>query len=85
MKTETKIKPGPLPLKVLDFGADGLAVITAQGNHYATTFDPVAARLIASGPDLLAAAKSLIKEYPCAASSSWLALRDAMAKAEGFE
>jgi len=32
---------------------DKLIVITSQGTHYATTYDPSAARLISAAPDLL--------------------------------
>lgn len=35
---------------------DKIIVITSQGTHYATTYDPSAARLISAAPDLLAAA-----------------------------
>lgn len=51
MKTHT---PGPLPLKITNVD-DFFVIITNQGNHYAKTFDPAAASLIASAPDLLAA------------------------------
>jgi hypothetical protein len=33
-------------------------VITNQGNHFASTYDPSAARLIAAAPELLAACKA---------------------------
>ena len=51
MKTHT---PGPYPLKITNVD-DFFVIITNQGNHYAKTFDPAAASLIASAPDLLAA------------------------------
>ena len=51
MKTHT---PGPFPLKVTNVD-DFFVIVTNQGNHYAKTFDPAAASLIASAPDLLAA------------------------------
>jgi hypothetical protein len=51
MKTHT---PGPFPLKITQVD-DFFVVITNQGNHYAKTFDPAAALLIASAPELLAA------------------------------
>ena len=49
MKTLHK---GPFPLHITQ-NDDSFVVITNQGNHYATTFDPSAARLIAAAPDLL--------------------------------
>jgi hypothetical protein len=51
MKTYT---PGPFPLKITQ-SDDFFVIITNQGNHYAKTFDPTAAHLIASAPELLAA------------------------------
>ena len=51
MKTHT---PGPLPLKITNVD-DFFVIVTNQGNHYAKTFDPAAASLISSAPDLLAA------------------------------
>jgi hypothetical protein len=44
-----------LPL-TYDYQSDGSIVIrTAQGNHYAKTFDPSAAQLIVAGPEMLSA------------------------------
>lgn len=37
-----------------------LIVITSQGTHYATTYDPAAARLIAAAPDLLQVAEDYV-------------------------
>ena len=51
MKTLHK---GPFPLHITQ-NDDSFVVITNQGNHYAKTFDPSAARLIAAAPDLLEA------------------------------
>ena len=51
MKTLHK---GPFPLHITQ-NDDHFVVITNQGNHYAKTFDPSAARLIAAAPDLLEA------------------------------
>ena len=68
MKTKTETKAvhtaGPLPLKILEpvYGGPSI-VITNQWNHYATTYDPSAARLIASAPDLLAAAKAISEAF----------------------
>ena len=90
MKTHT---PGPYPLKITKVD-DFFVIITNQGNHYAKTFDPAAASLISSAPDLLASlielesmvAEMLPKHGPC----GWgeLALnqaREAIAKAKGNE
>ena len=46
--------PGPYPLTVTKVD-DFFVIVTNQGNHFAKTFDPAAARLISSAPDLLAA------------------------------
>jgi len=43
---------GPFPLHITK-NEDHFVIITSQGNHYAKTFDPSAARLIAAAPDLL--------------------------------
>jgi ABC-type bacteriocin/lantibiotic exporter with double-glycine peptidase domain len=51
MKTLHK---GPFPLHITQ-NEDHFVIITSQGNHYAKTFDPSAARLIAAAPDLLSA------------------------------
>ena len=39
---------------------DKLIIITSQGTHYATTYDPSAARLISAAPDLLSALQEMI-------------------------
>ena len=49
---------GPFPLRITK-NDDQFVVITNQGNHYASTFDPSAARLIAAAPDLLSALEGL--------------------------
>jgi hypothetical protein len=51
---------GPFPLHITQ-NDDAFVVITNQGNHYAKTFDPSAARLIAAAPDLLNALKALMQ------------------------
>lgn len=51
--------PGPFPLHVQSNG-ERYTIVTAQGNHFATTFGPSAARLIASAPELLAHLKLLV-------------------------
>ena len=50
----TQKKPGSFPLHI-EINGDEFVVITSLGNHYASTFDPAAARLIASAPEMLAA------------------------------
>ena len=60
--------PGPLPLR-MDCGRnpDMFVIVTNQGTHYATTYDPTAARAILAGPEMLAALKKLVKHrtVPC--------------------
>ena len=46
--------PGPYPLTTILSG-DKFVIITNQGNLYAMTYDPQAARMIQAGPELLAA------------------------------
>ena len=91
MKTHT---PGPYPLKITQTD-DFFVIITNQGNHYAKTFDPAAAHLIASAPDLLSALEAVTKAYVELIQSdyppSWsaekdsevIAARAAIAKAKG--
>lgn len=56
--------PGPLPLHlVTGRNLDVFVIVTNQGSHYATTYDPAAARLIVAAPDLLAELKKLLKMY----------------------
>jgi hypothetical protein len=50
----TTLHNGPFPLHITQ-NEDHFVIITSQGNHYAKTFDPSAARLIAAAPDLLSA------------------------------
>jgi hypothetical protein len=52
--------PGPYPLKITQVD-DLFVIVTNQGNHYAKTFDPAAARLIVSAPELLAALEGIIQ------------------------
>ena len=83
------IKRGPYPLEITK-NDDHFVIITNLGNHYAKTFDPSAARLIASAPDLLDALKAAVARVQIANEegetilSAWLpdALA-AIAKAEG--
>jgi hypothetical protein len=51
---------GPFPLRITK-NDDQFVVITNQGNHYASTFDPSAARLISAAPDLLSAVDSCLE------------------------
>jgi hypothetical protein len=93
MKSHT---PGPFPLKITQ-SDDFFVIITNQGNHYAKTFDPAAAHLIASAPELLAALEAVTKAYVELVQSdyppSWsaekdsevIAARAAIAKAKGNE
>jgi hypothetical protein len=93
MKSHT---PGPFPLKITQ-SDDFFVIITNQGNHYAKTFDPAAAHLIASAPDLLSALEAVTKAYIELVQSdyppSWsaekdsevIAARKAIAKAKGNE
>ena len=46
--------PGPYPLTVKNID-DCFFIFTNQGNLFAKTFDPCAARLIVSAPEMLAA------------------------------
>jgi len=59
MKSHT---PGPFPLKITQVD-DFFVIITNQGNHFAKTFDPAAAHLIASAPELLSALESLVADF----------------------
>ena len=43
---------GPFPLHITQ-NDDHFVIVTNLGNHYAKTFDPSAAHLIAASPDLL--------------------------------
>ena len=46
--------PGPFPLHIQHDGERSV-IVTAQGNQFAATHDPSAARLIAAAPELLEA------------------------------
>ena len=54
--------PGPFPLHIQHDG-ERYAIITAQGNHFATTHDPSAARLIAVAPVLLEAVQAMVDAF----------------------
>ena len=53
---------GPFPLAITKNG-DAFVILTNHTNHYATTYDPSAARLIASAPDLLDALHAIIDAF----------------------
>jgi len=52
--TTTNHNKGPFPLHITQ-NEEHFVIVTNQGNHYAKTFDPSAARLISCAPDLLSA------------------------------
>jgi len=78
MKSHT---PGPFPLKITQ-ADDFFVIITNQGNHYAKTFDPAAAHLIASAPDLLSALERLA--HPMADDDDLDFARAIIRKAKGL-
>jgi hypothetical protein len=53
---------GPFPLVMHISDSDNVPhlIVTYQGNHFASTYDPSAARLIAAAPDLLAALRDCL-------------------------
>ena len=51
-RVQETLNRGPFPL-LITCNEDHFLITTIQGNHYAKTFDPSAAFLIASAPDLL--------------------------------
>ncbi len=57
---------GPFPLHITQ-NDDHFVIVTSQGNHYAKTFDPSAARLISSAPELLSALEDALEELKHAA------------------
>jgi hypothetical protein len=73
--------PGPFPLKITQ-ADDFFVIITNQGNHYAKTFDPAAAHLIASAPDLLSALERLA--HPMADDEDLYHAFAIIAKAKGL-
>ena len=63
MKTDTQNHtPGPFPLHTIK-NEDHFVIVTNHGSHYAKTFDPSAARLISSAPELLSALEFLLADY----------------------
>jgi hypothetical protein len=77
---KSQFTPGPLPLKITQ-ADDFFVVVTNQGNHYAKTFDPEAAHLIASAPDLLSALERLV--HPMADDEDLDYAREVIRKARG--
>lgn len=55
--------PGPYPLSSHTASDGRITITTAQGNHWASTFDPAAAALILSAPNLLSALKNIQDEF----------------------
>lgn len=54
--------PGPFPLR-MEVGRypDQYVIVTNQGTHWATTYNPSAARLIVAGPGLLDALRGMLE------------------------
>ena len=77
---------GPFPLSIQK-SDDHFIIITNQGNHFAKTFDPFAARLIASAPELLQVAKDyvLLCQLHGLEGAVLDSARAAIAKAEGVQ
>ena len=78
---------GPYPLTVNTHSSpthkDGcIVVVTAQGNHYATTYDPQAANLIAAAPDMLEALRCALSDGGITTEVAEI-IDAAIAKAEG--
>jgi hypothetical protein len=75
---------GPYPLQVYlsdDPKVNPHLIITNQGNHFAMTYDPSAARLIAAAPELLEACKIALDGNSALDKLAEKALRDAVRKA----
>lgn len=84
---------GPFPLHITQ-NDEHFVIVTNQGNHYAKTFDPSAAHLIAAAPDLLSALENLmarcVKDAERYAPDGWESIwayisdaSDAITKAKG--
>jgi len=65
----TTPQKGSFPLHIENNG-DEYVVITSLGNHYASTFDPAAARLISVAPEMLAALQNIYAN--AAESPEWI-------------
>jgi hypothetical protein len=77
-------KPGPFPLQIEKQG-ERLAVVTSQGNLFASTFCPMAARWIAALPELKQALEDFVLLADIEENSGPLAnqARAALAKLKG--
>jgi len=75
---------GPLPLHITQ-NDDHFVIITNHGNHYAKTFDPSAAHLIAAAPNLLAICEEIANDSKCDLVNSERRIRlySALSKAKG--
>ena len=64
---------------------DAFVIISDHATHYATTFDPSAARLIAAAPDLLAICEEIANDSKCDLVNSERRIRlySALRKAKG--
>lgn len=73
--------PGPFPLRfsAAETPLGGTVIITAQGNHYATTYDPEAARMIVAAPDILQSLSALLWQWDNHGTLMGMALQDARA------
>jgi hypothetical protein len=56
------LRKGPYPLMITKHD-DAFVIISDHATHYATTYDPSAARLISAAPDLLSALEFLLADY----------------------
>jgi len=56
---ESAPKPGPFPLRIMNC-EDRYIAVTNHGSHYATTYDPAAAKAICALPDLLQALEDFV-------------------------
>ncbi len=85
MKTKETAGPYPLTFEIPLKANEPYTIVTAQGNHAATTYDPAMARLLISAPDLLAALKHILKTLPLDRGTDvkYLMAFEAIAKAEG--
>ena len=75
---------GPYPLMITKHD-DAFVIISDHATHYATTFDPSAARLIAAAPDLLAICEEIANDSKCDLVNSERRIRlySALRKAKG--
>jgi hypothetical protein len=67
------IRKGPYPLMITKHD-DAFVIISDHATHYATTYDPSAARLIAAAPDLLSALERLANDYAALMNSQGAAI-----------